>query len=266
MKIFKSKHKLKKAIQYQKNLSFVPTMGGLHKGHVSLIKRSKKFKGKVIVSIFVNPTQFNQKKDFINYPRNLKKDLSILKKLKVDFLFIPNKRDMFTFRPKKSVYLNNFSKKLCGSFRKGHFEGVLNIVNRFLEIIKPKRIFLGTKDFQQLTLIKKHIIKKKINTKIVSCKTIREKNGIACSSRNKLLSQDEIKKASKIYKILSNEKKKPSINLKAVKEKIIETGVKNIDYLEIYNVNTLKKSNKLNKNTKLFIAYHLKDVRIIDNI
>ena len=266
MKIFKSKHKLQKALSNQKSLSFVPTMGGLHKGHISLIKKSKKFKEKVIVSIFINPKQFNKKKDFTNYPRNLKKDLSVLKKLRVNIVFIPNKKDIFSFRPKSSVYLNSFSKKLCGQFRKGHFEGVLNVVNRFLEIIKPKRIFLGNKDFQQLVLIKKHILKKKINTKIVSCKTVRERNGIAYSTRNSLLSINEIKIASKIYRILSKEKKKLSINLKKVKEKIIDAGGKNIDYLEIYNINTLKKSNKLNKNTKLFIAYYLNNVRLIDNL
>jgi len=265
MKIFKSKHKLQKAILNQKNLSFVPTMGGLHKGHISLIKRSKEFNGKIIVSIFVNPKQFNKKKDFSNYPRNLKKDLSILKKLKVNFVFIPNKIDMFSFRPKNEIYLSSFSRKLCGPFRKGHFKGVLNIVNRFLEIIKPKRIFLGKKDFQQLILINKHINKRKLNTIIISCKTIREKNGIACSTRNYLLDSKDIKIASKISKLLSKEKNKLSIKLKDLKKKVIQVGAKSVDYLEIYNIKTLKKSKKINENSKLFIAYYLKNIRLIDN-
>ena len=156
MKIFKNKNKLKKEISGIKNISFVPTMGGLHKGHISLIKKSKKLKEKTIVSIFINPKQFNQRKDFLNYPRNQKKDLSILKRLKVDFIFLPNTNDIFSFKPKNQVYLDKFSKKLCGKSRKGHFEGVLNVVNRLLEIIKPKFIFFGLKDFQQLYLVNKH--------------------------------------------------------------------------------------------------------------
>ena len=125
------------------------------------VKGILKKKGKILVSIFVNPKQFNNKKDFSSYPRNLKKDLKILKKLKIDYLFLPPYQDIFSFTPKNKIFLHNFSKKLCGKSRKGHFEGVLNVVNRLLEIIKPKNIFLGLKDFQQLYLIKAHIYKKK---------------------------------------------------------------------------------------------------------
>ena len=113
MKIFKSKHKLQKEILNIKNISFVPTMGGLHKGHVSLIKKSKNFKGKTLVSIFVNPKQFNEKKDFINYPHNLKKDLMILKRLNVDLIYLPNLKDIFSFQVKNKIFLDKFSKKLC---------------------------------------------------------------------------------------------------------------------------------------------------------
>ena len=147
MKIIRQKKDLLNFINRVRNISFVPTMGGLHKGHISLIKKSKKYKGKNIVSIFVNPKQFNNKRDYLNYPSNLNKDLSILKSLKVDYVFIPNKKEILSFKPKIKIYLDNFSKKLCGSFRKGHFEGVLNIVNRFLEIINPKKILLGAKEW-----------------------------------------------------------------------------------------------------------------------
>ena len=143
MKIFKNKDTLQKEIANINNISFVPTMGGLHKGHISLIKRSKKFKGKTLVSIFVNPKQFNKKNDFINYPRNLKRDLDILKRFKVNYVFLPTTKEIFSYSVKNKIFLHKFSKKLCGKFRKGHFEGVLNIVNRFLEIINPKYIFLG---------------------------------------------------------------------------------------------------------------------------
>ena len=212
MKIFKSKHKLQKQILNNKNISFVPTMGGLHKGHVSLIKKSQTFKGKTLVSIFVNPTQFNKKSDFNKYPRNLNKDLKLLKVLKVDIVYLPNKKDILSFEPKKKIYLDRFSEKLCGRYRKGHFKGVVNVVNRFLEIIKPKRIILGIKDFQQLHLIKKHILMRKISTKTVSCKIIREKKGIACSTRNENLSTNQLNLASKVYQRLSKYKKKKLVN------------------------------------------------------
>ena len=198
MKIFKDKHTLQKEILKTKGISFVPTMGGLHKGHISLINQSKKSKFKTLVSIFVNPKQFN-KSDFRSYPRNTKKDIKQLKKLKINYLYIPTYKDIYGFKTKENVYLDKFSKKLCGRFRKGHFEGVLNVVNRFIEIIKPRYIFLGKKDYQQLYLIKKHIEKRKIKSKIIGCKTIREINGIACSSRNINLNKNQMKVASNIY-------------------------------------------------------------------
>ena len=176
MKIFKSKHKLQKEILNIKNISFVPTMGGLHKGHESLIKKSKKYGCKSLVTIFVNPKQFDKKEDFQSYPRNIKKDIQVLKSLNVDFIYLPKIKDIFSFRTKNEVFLDQFSKKLCGKSRKGHFEGVLNVVNRLLEIIKPKYMLLGNKDFQQLHLLDKHIKRRKIITKIISCKTIREIN------------------------------------------------------------------------------------------
>ena len=265
MKIFKNKRKLQKAILKQKNLSFVPTMGGLHKGHISLIKKSKNTNDKTIVSIFVNPKQFNSRKDYQNYPRNLNKDLSILRNLKVDYVFIPNKRDIFSFKTKNNVYLDKFSKKLCGSFRKGHFRGVLNIVNRFLEIISPKKIFLGMKDYQQLYLINKHISKRKIKTLVIGCETIRERNGMACSTRNKLLSKEQIKTGSRIYNFLNKLKKKSYINIKKTKDEILDIGAKKIEYLEMYNLKTHKKTTHKNKNSKIFIAYYLNNIRLIDN-
>ena len=196
MKIFKSKVKLKEEIIGEKNISFIPTMGGLHKGHLSLIKKSKTIKGKILVSIFINPKQFNVKNDFIKYPRNIKSDLLKLKRLNVDYVFLPSIKDIFNFSPKKKIFLDSFSKRLCGKSRIGHFEGVLNVINRFLDIINPKYIYLGLKDYQQLVLIKKHILKRKINTRVISCKTVRERNGVACSTRNKHLSKLQLLVAS----------------------------------------------------------------------
>ena len=271
MKIFKDKHTLQKEILKTKGISFVPTMGGLHEGHISLIKQSKKTKLKTLVSIFVNPKQFNKKSDFKSYPRNTKKDIKQLKKMKINYLYIPTFKDIYGFKPKKRVFLDRFSKKLCGKFRKGHFEGVLNVVNRFIEIIKPKYIFLGKKDYQQIYLIKKHIEKRKIKSKIIECTTIRENNGIACSSRNSNLSKNQIKIASNIYYYLYYLKKKIKknynlFNINLIKKDLISLGASKIEYLENYNVKSFKKIKKPDKKFNLFIAYYIKNIRLIDNI
>ena len=189
MKIIRQKKDLLNFINRVKNISFVPTMGGLHKGHLELIKKAKKKSEFVIVSIFINPKQFNSKRDFATYPRTIKKDIELLKKLKVNCLYNPNNKDIFNFKTKKKVYMHPFSQKLCGKFRPGHFEGVVNVINRFLEIIKPKYIFMGKKDYQQLFLIKKLISRRNINSKIIACDIIRERNGVAASTRNLKLLQ-----------------------------------------------------------------------------
>ena len=271
MKIFKDKHTLQKEILKNKGTSFVPTMGGLHKGHISLIKQSKKSKFKTLVSIFVNPKQFNKRSDFRSYPRNTKRDIKLLKKLKVDYLYIPTFKDIYGFKPKNKVFLDKCSKKLCGKFRKGHFEGVLNVVNRFIEIIKPRYIFLGKKDYQQLYLIKKHIEKRKIKSKIIECKTIRESNGIACSSRNLNLSKSQMKIASNIFHYLRNLKKKIKRNYNLfktnkIKKELIKLGANKIDYLENYDIKSFKKIKRPNKKFNLFFAYYIKNIRLIDNI
>ena len=271
MKIFKDKHALQKEILKTKGISFVPTMGGLHKGHISLIKQSKKSKLKTLVSIFVNPKQFNKKSEFRSYPRNTKKDIKQLKKMKINYLYIPTYKDLYGFKPRERVYLDKFSKKLCGKFRNGHFEGVLNVVNRFIEIIKPRYIFLGRKDYQQLYLIRKHIEKRGIKSKVIECKTIREKNGIACSSRNINLDKNQIKIASNIYYYLLNLKKNiikdySLFNINKIKKDLINLGASKIDYLENYNIKTFKKIKRQSKKFNIFIAYYIKKIRLIDNI
>ena len=271
MKIFKNKKKLQKEILNERNISFIPTMGGLHKGHVSLIKKSKNFPGKSLVSIFINPKQFNDKKDFKTYPRNFKRDLKILKKFKVDYVYLPINEEIFSFRPKHEVFINNFSKKLCGRNRKGHFEGVLNVVNRFLELIRPKYILLGLKDFQQLSLIKEHIIKRKINTKIVACKIIREKNGMPCSTRNKNIKKKYIQLGSKVYKYLVSLKKKIKKNIRnfnsaKIKKELFNMGIDKVNYIELLNIKTLKRPKYSKDKFNIFISYYLDKVRLIDNI
>ena len=156
MKIFKNKKTLIKKLNGDQNLSFIPTMGALHKGHLSLIKKAKKKRFKTLVSVFINPKQFERKQDFKRYPKNLRKDIQILKKEKIDYLFIPKFRVIFSFKCQNKVFLSNFSNKLCGKFRTGHFKGVLEL-NRFLEIIKLIYLF-GCKRFST-TSISEHIKK-----------------------------------------------------------------------------------------------------------
>ena len=173
-------------------------MGGLHKGHLSLINKSNKLCKKTIVSIFLNPKQFNNIKDLKSYPRNIKKDLRILRKSKkVDFVYIPKFKDIYEDNKKSKIKLDKKDKILCAKFRKGHFEGVLDVMNRLTKIVNPNKIFMGEKDFQQIHLIKK-FLKQRFKAKIISCRTIRDKNKVALSSRNILLSSSNYITAGKI--------------------------------------------------------------------
>ena len=153
MKIIKSINQLNKEVNFKANIGFVPTMGTLHNGHISLIKSSQKKCNKTIVSIFINPSQFNVKSDYKKYPKNISKDIKILKKLKVDFVFLPAKKEIYKNNQVMRLKLKAKDKILCAKFRKGHFEGVLGVINQLLNIIKAKYIFLGEKDFQQIHLI-----------------------------------------------------------------------------------------------------------------
>ena len=271
MKIYKNKADLIKELSSKKNIAFVPTMGSIHKGHLSLINKAKKKSANTLVSIYVNHKQFSSTLDFRKYPRNLIKDIKLLKKTKIKYLYIPNRKDIYSFKTKSPIYLDKFAHKLCGKFRPKHFSGVIDVVNRFLEIIKPKSMFLGIKDFQQLELIRSHIHKHKIKTKIIMCPTIREKSGIALSSRNIKLDKKQIKIAAKVYKLLKTNKKKILVKrLNNCKTKIInkikKIGIKKIDYLECLNLKTFKIPKKTNASFNIFIAYYIGRVRLIDNL
>ena len=271
MKILLNKTSLTKSLGPFDDIGFVPTMGSIHKGHLSLINRSNQVCNKTIVSIFVNPKQFNNKKDFKNYPKNMKKDLRLLIKTKqVDFIYIPKFRDIFNNNKKPKIKINKKDKILCAKFRKGHFEGVLDVMDRLTNIVKPNKIFMGEKDFQQLFLVKKYL-KNKYDTEVIGCKTIREKNKVALSSRNYLLSKKNLALASVIIRKLINLKK--NIKLKKNKNRYLKM-VKNdlekkfnikIEYLQLRNIYNLKLSSVINK-SRLFVAYYLNGVRLIDNL
>ena len=270
MKLIKQITDLNKAIYKENGLGFVPTMGCLHKGHEALIKNSQKKCKKTIVTIFINPTQFNNKKDYKNYPQNLNKDLQILKRLKVDYVYLPAVDQIFNNEQLPKILLNKSQKILCAKFRKGHFEGVLNVLNRFVKLISPKSIFMGEKDYQQFFLVK-NFIEKNYKTKVYVCKTIRDSNMIALSSRNNLLNKTNLNTLSSITKRLLNIKK--SINRDKQKSKRLIYGIKKdlvkkykvkIEYLECRNIVNLN-TNIQTKSFKLFVAYYLNNVRLIDN-
>ena len=277
MKLIKQITDLNKAIIKENDLGFVPTMGSLHKGHEFLIKESQRFCKKTIVSIFVNPTQFNSKNDYKTYPRNLSKDLKILKKLKVDFVYLPTINQIYKEKRLPQIILKKSQRILCAKFRKGHFEGVLDVLNRFIELISPKIMFMGEKDYQQFFLAREYI-SKKYTTKVFPCKTIRNSHGVALSSRNSLLNKTDLKTSGLIANKLIKLKRSlcirnglNSIDSKKVMELIQKTRREltkkfkiKIEYLECRNLMTLT-TNLKNKPFKLFVAYYLNEVRLIDN-
>ncbi|MBD1173270.1 pantoate--beta-alanine ligase [Pelagibacterales bacterium SAG-MED03] len=270
MKIILNNRDLFKILRPFNDIGFVPTMGGIHEGHISLIKRSIKSKKKTIVSIFVNPKQFNNVKDFNSYPGNIKKDLAILKRIqKLDFVYIPRFKDVYENKRKSKVKIEKKYRILCAKYRKGHFEGVLDVMNRLTKLIKPKKIFMGKKDFQQLFLVKK-FIENKFNTKVIGCKTIRNKNKLALSSRNFLLNNDELKNVEKISKTFLNLKNKiknsKNINsfLQETKKNLEKFFNIKIEYLENRSTKNLTISNKY-RGSKIFLSYYYKNIRLIDN-
>ena len=269
MKIIRNIKNLQESIVNIPNLGFVPTMGGLHKGHLKLIKKSINRSQKTLVSIYVNPTQFNKKKDFSKYPGNTKKDLQILKSQKVDFVFLPKTGEIYKRQIRKNIKIHRKKNVLCGKFRKGHFEGVIDVIDRFLSLINPKYIFLGEKDFQQLFLIKNYV-KNKFKVKVVSCKTVRDKNYVALSSRNFLLSKKNLATAGKIAKKLKSFKNRLKNNqnfkrkINDLKTKLIEKYNIKLEYLELRNEKDLSVFKKKNK-FRIFISYYINKVRLIDN-
>ena len=277
MKLIKRITDLYKAINKEKDLGFVPTMGGIHKGHESLVKVSKKLCKKTLVSIFINPKQFNNKIDYTLYPRSMEQDLAALKRLKVDYVYMPSVHQIYRKKRLSKISLNKSKKVMCAKFRIGHFEGVLDVLDRFINQISPKIMFMGEKDYQQYFLVK-DFISKKYTTSIYPCKTIRDSNGLALSSRNILLNKTNLKTAgiiaNKLIKLkhsLRKKNKHHNINAKKIyslikktKKILIQKFNIKIEYLECRNLVNLSKKIH-NKSFRVFIAYYLNDVRLIDN-
>ena len=264
------KKKLNNLKENQK-IGLVPTMGCIHDGHLELIKKCKKLNYFTVVTIFVNPAQFSNQNDLKKYPSQEKKDLEILKKYDVDLVFFPKVKQMYPLGYSTYIKEINFSDILCGKYRKNHFSGVLTIVLKLFLIVQPHAAFFGEKDFQQLFLIKKMVEDLNLGVKIISVPTVRDSNGLALSSRNKLLNARGLETAKQIY---LNIKKIRYLDYRHTKDlelylkkALKKSGINNIEYIEIRESKSLKQpKNILKKRTlRVFIAVYVDDVRLIDN-
>ena len=254
------------------NIGFVPTMGALHQGHLSLIDEAKEKTDIIITSIFVNPTQFDNKEDLVKYPNTIESDIKLLEKqAKCDILFCPNANEMYQDSISSDHYdFGGIENQMEGKFRKGHFDGVATIVKKFFEIVNPDFAFFGEKDFQQLEIVKKMVQIEKLNLQIIGCPIFREKDGLAMSSRNIRLNESQRNDAPTIYKILKQVKTKSNLESieninKFVLEKFSQSKELELEYFEISNEKTLEKTNDFS-NSRAFIAAFAGDIRLIDNI
>ncbi len=257
-----------------KKIAFVPTMGCLHEGHLSLISQAREVADIVVVSIFVNKTQFNEKSDFEKYPRQLESDIAKLEACAVDYLFAPEDVEIFPQESMFKITPIDLADCLCGKYRAGHFDGVALIITKLFNIIKPQIAIFGEKDFQQLQIIKNLAQDLNFDVEILSAKTMREKSGLAMSSRNQRLDETNKIKAANIYKILNEIKDEVMQRplevekiLQNKQEELLKIGFEKVDYLEIREEKSLKlvKNFDAKKTSRIFIAVYLSGVRLIDN-
>ncbi|HEK24981.1 MAG: pantoate--beta-alanine ligase [Hydrogenobaculum sp.] len=260
-----------KGIKQQfKTIGFVPTMGYLHEGHMSLVKASKEMCDITVVSIFVNPKQFGPKEDYGKYPRNLERDLGLLEEAKVDMVFIPDVDTIYPEGFSTTISIGSLANVLEGAFRPGHFDGVCTVVVKLFNIVKPDKAFFGEKDYQQLKIIQKLVKDLNLDIDIIPIPTKREEDGLAMSSRNTYLNQDERRRASSIYSFLLKAKEAFESGIKDT-DKIIEYAkavldVDTVDYIKIVDKETLEEKTTPNKYDRILIAVRIGSTRLIDNI
>lgn len=255
-------------------VGFVPTMGALHEGHLSLVEKAKKENDIVVVSIFVNPTQFDSTEDLINYPKTIDKDLALLKSVFCDIVFTPTPEEIYANDiQSQSFDFDGLEFQMEGKFRNGHFNGVGTIVERLFEIVKPNKAYFGEKDFQQIQIIRKMAEKRKLPVKIIACPIHREKDGLAMSSRNMRLTKEQRAAAPFIYETLKKAKiqfgtKNASEVVKWVENEFKNHPVLRIEYIEIADEDTLLpvETKDLTKKYRAFIAVFAGKIRLIDNI
>ena len=253
----------------KKQINLIPTMGNIHAGHLSLLTEAKKFDGTNIVSIFINPAQFNEENDFTNYPKTFDTDVDILAKEHCEIIFAPSIKEIYPrgANSKKTVF--KYRDILCDISRSGHFDGVTTIVKILFDLIKPFRVFFGEKDFQQLKIIEQLIIQNNLKINLIKCPSIRDLNGMSYSSRYSTFSQNQRLQFDECAKIINSKliNLKKNLNqeiLQSIEDELKSTGISNIDYCEVRSEENLNIS-KLNEKSRLFIAFYLSKIRVIDN-
>ena len=271
--IFALREAIEKKKTERKTIGFVPTMGALHKGHISLIKQSVKENGYTVASIFVNPTQFNDPNDLKNYPRTLETDIILLKQSGCDLLFAPSVDEMYPETDTRTFDFGHLDKVMEGAFRFGHFNGVARIVSKLFDAVQPDRAYFGEKDFQQLTIIREMASQLNLTVEIVGCPTVREPDGLAMSSRNTRLTLEEREIAPKIAETLKNSR--TFVSAKTVNE-VIGWVSNTIDsypemrteYFQIIDGETLQSVTHWNEADYIVgcIAVFCGQIRLIDNI
>lgn len=279
MHIFTNKvdlnHYLSASSDKNKTIGFVPTMGALHAGHLSLLEKSIQNNTQSVISIFVNPTQFNNAEDLAKYPRTLENDVEKIKTVSNKIIvYAPTVEDIYEGNTKSNHYnFDGLENQMEGKFRPGHFDGVGTVVKRLFEIVKPTNAYFGEKDFQQLQIVKKLVQKEKLNVNIIGCEIFRESSGLAMSSRNERLTETERKEAVIIYKIISEAKIQfATKSITEVIESVVNEFKKHpkftLEYFEIADEKTLVSSKRKNKTKKYraFIAVFVNNIRLIDTI
>jgi pantoate--beta-alanine ligase len=258
-------------------IGLVPTMGFLHEGHLSLIRMAKKDCDKVIISIFVNPMQFGPDEDFKKYPRDIKRDASLAEKEGVDYIFYPPEKEMYRPAHKTTVEVKELSSIMCGKYRPGHFAGVATVVLKLFNIIDPDKAYFGEKDYQQLVVIRKMVADLNLDIDIVGGPIVREKDGLAMSSRNRYLSKEERENATILYRCLNIAKGMiagSESNLEKIKKMVIKElegnkFVKKVDYFDFRDPLTLEEKRRVERGSGEIlaaVAAWVGDTRLIDNI
>jgi len=263
----------KKYLKENKTIGFVPTMGFLHEGHLSLVRRAREENDVVVVSIFVNPTQFGPNEDYESYPRDFERDVKLLKKLNVDVVFHPTVEEMYPEDFSTYVEETALSRYLCGRSRPGHFRGVCTVVTKLFNIIHPTRAYFGQKDAQQFRVIKRMVRDLNMDVKLVECPIVREQDGLAMSSRNIYLSDDERVQAVSLYNslklaedLIKKGERNAEIVKNAMKEYLSKYDKVKIDYVEIVDEETLEPVKRIEGKVIVAVACWVGKARLIDNV
>ncbi len=271
--ITEARNIIKNVKKNSKTVGFVPTMGYLHEGHLSLLRRAKAENDFVVLSIFINPTQFGNNEDLDKYPRDIERDKALALEAKTDLIFTPTSHEMYPGGYSTYVDVEGITQGLCGASRPGHFKGVTTIVTKLFNIVAPDKAYFGQKDAQQASVIERMTKELDMDIKIVVCPIVRETDGLAMSSRNVYLSLDERRAALVLSKSLEAAREKVGngeINVQDIKKMIIENISKEplacIDYVEIVDYNTFKKAHTIKDKTLIALAVKFGKTRLIDNI